>query len=227
MKIVAIHQPQYLPYLGFFHKIAHCDVFVALDNVQFQKNGLQNRNRIRSPQGWQWLTVPILHHFGQNINEVQLDQHVPWPRKHWNALLANYARAPFFRQYGQGLKALLLDGSHSKLCDLNMAMTNWVLEQLGSQTSIISASTLGAAGDQTELLINICRAVQANGYLSGPGGRRYMDLVAFENAGITVIWQEFASPVYDQRSTDLEFIPDLSVVDALFYCGPRTAELVG
>ena len=99
MKTVAIHQPQYLPYTGFFHKIAHADIFVHLDNVQFQKNGLQNRNKIRTQQGWQWLTVPVAHHFGQLILDVQLDAGGTWPLKHWNALATNYSRAPFFKQY--------------------------------------------------------------------------------------------------------------------------------
>src|SRR5829696_3796305 len=97
MTTVAIHQPQYLPYLGFFHKLYHCDLFVALDNVQFQKNGVQNRNKIKTSQGWQWLTVPVLHDFGQLIQAVQISPNVPWQRKHWSTLVSNYGRAPFFQ----------------------------------------------------------------------------------------------------------------------------------
>lgn len=225
MTVVAIHQPQYLPYLGFFHKLLHCDVFVALDNIQFQKNGLQNRNKIKNSQGWQWLTVPVLHRFGQRINEVRINLRAPWQRKHWQAVVSNYSRAPYFDMYGPGLKDLL-DREWHNLCDLNMALTRWAVDALGIKTPILYSSTLEVEGNQTQLLINICNAVEADCYLSGPGGKRYMDLVAFEAAGMTVIWQEFAAPVYDQVFPDVGFVSNLSVVDALFNCGPETIEFL-
>ena len=225
MKIVAIHQPQYLPYLGFFHKLLHCDVFVTLDNVQFQKNGLQNRNKLKTSQGWQWLTVPVLHRSGQLINEVRINPKVPWQRKHWNALVSNYSPAPYFDVYGPGLKRLI-DREWSSLCELNMVLIRWAMNALGIETPILYSSALGVEGNRTELLVNICKAVGAQCYLSGPGGRRYMELTAFEAAGITVIWQEFTSPAYDQVFPDVGFVPDLSVVDALFNCGPETIEFL-
>lgn len=223
MKIAAIHQPQYLPYLGFFHKLLHCDIFIALDNVQFQKNGLQNRNKIKSSQGWQWLTVPVIHRFGQLIKEVCISPQVPWQRKHWGALVASYSRAPYFDLYGPGLKDLL-DREWSHLCDLDMAVTRWTAEVLGIKTSILCSSALKAEGTKTEFLISICNAVRADCYLSGPGGKRYMDLVAFEAANITVIWQDFTAPTYEQLFPEFGFAPNLSVVDALFNHGPKTIE---
>lgn len=225
MKIAAIHQPQYLPYLGFFHKLLHCDVFVALDNVQFQKNGLQNRNKIKNSQGWQWITVPVLHGYGQLINEVRINPQVSWQKKHWNALVSNYSRAPYFDKCAHQLKDLLTR-EWSKLCDLNMTLTRWAADILGIKTPIVYASTLEVDGSKTDLLINICDAVEVDCYLSGPGGKRYMDLVAFESAGITVIWQEFTAPVYDQVFPDVGFVSNLSVVDALFNCGPETIEFL-
>src|SRR5690349_2055934 len=99
MKVLSIHQPQYLPYLGFFHKLRHSDLFVALDSVQFQKNGLQNRNKIKTKDGWQWLTVPTQASLGQTIREVKIDRKAPWQRKHLGALQSSYARAPHYRQY--------------------------------------------------------------------------------------------------------------------------------
>ena len=110
MKIAGIHQPQYFPYLGFFHKIAHSDVFIALDHVQFQKNGLQNRNKIKSAskEGTQWITVPVRHHLGQAINETQMDDTASWQKKHWSAIVSNYSRARFFRTYAADLERLLL-----------------------------------------------------------------------------------------------------------------------
>jgi len=221
MKIVAIHQPQYLPYLGFFHKLFHCDVFVVLDSVQFQKNGLQNRNKIKTSQGWQWLTVPVLHRFGQRIGEVQVEPDTRWQRKHWNALVSNYSRAPYFDRYSPKLRELL-EGQWKSLCELDGALMRWAMEALGIETPILYSSTLGVAGNRTELLVNICKAVEADGYLSGPGGSRYMDLSAFEAARLTVVWQQFTSPVYTQVFPHVEFIPNLSIVDTVFCWGPET-----
>lgn len=227
MKVVAIHQPQYLPYLGFFHKIAHCDAFVALDHVQFQKNGLQNRNRIKTgtTEGTQWITVPVRQKLGQAINEVQMDAASAWPRKHWNALLSNYSRAPFFAHYGEKLRELLFAG-YDNLSHLNMALTAWCMEALQIHTPVFLSSQLAPEGNATSLLLNICRSLGADAYLSGPGGARYMEMPLFEQAGIQVIWQEFTCPVYEQQFPQVGFVPNLSVVDALLNCGEHTACLV-
>lgn len=225
MNVVGIHQPQYLPYLGFFHKIFHSDIFVILDSVQFQKNGHQNRNRIKTSQGWQWLTVPVLHRFGQRIHEVSVNPKVRWGRKHWHALTTNYSRAPYLRVYGPGLKEIL-EGDWTSLCQLDVALIRWAMQALEVKTPLVHSSELGVDGTRTELLINICRAVGADGYLSGPGGRRYMDLAAFEAAGITVLWQDFTLPVYDQMFPAVGFVPNLSIVDTLFCCGPATSKFL-
>lgn len=221
MKVVAIHQPQYLPYLGFFHKLRHCDAFVILDNVQFQKNGLQNRNKIKTSQGWQWLTVPVLHRAGQLIYEVRINPTAHWQKKHWNALVSNYSQALYFDVYNSGLRDLV-DNDWKNLCELNIALMRWAMDVLDIKTPILRSSVLGANGQQTELLINICKTVEADYYLSGPGGRLYMDLAAFEAADLTVVWQEFTPPVYSQVFLDAGFLPNLSIIDALFCCGPET-----
>lgn len=225
MKIIAIHQPQYLPYLGFFHKLVHCDVFVALDHIQFQKNGLQNRNKIKTSQGWQWLTVPVLHRFGQLINEVQINNEVSWNRKHWSALVSNYSSAPYYEMYCQELKRFF-EMKWRNLCELNMVLIHWAKDLLDIKTPILYSSALGVEGNQTKLLINICKALEAEHYLSGPGGKEYMDTSLFKNAGINVIWQEYVSPVYPQGFSNMGFMPNLSVVDVLFCCGPNTARFL-
>jgi len=227
MKIVAIHQPQYLPYLGFFHKIAHCDVFAALDHVQFQKNGLQNRNKIKtaSKEGTQWITVPVKHNLGQAINEVRMDSSAPWQKKHWNALVSNYSRARCFRQYTDGLQQVLL-ADHENLSRLNMALTEWSMEAMEIRTPVVYSSQLQVEGHATALLVDICRSVGADAYLSGPGGKNYMEMPLFEQAGIQVLWQDFKCPVYEQQFPDAGFIPNLSVVDALLNCGQDVAAMV-
>lgn len=227
MKIVAIHQPQYLPYLGFFHKLAHCDVFVALDHVQFQKNGLQNRNRIKtgSTEGSQWITVPVLHNHGQAINQVRMNSSSPWQKKHWNALVGNYSRARCFHKYTNQLQRLLFT-DYPNLSQLNMELTAWCMETLDIRTPVVVSSELGVDGRATSLLVNICRAVGADAYLSGPGGARYMQMGLFEDSGLQVLWQDFSCPAYEQQFPEAGFMPNLSVVDALLNCGPDIASLV-
>jgi hypothetical protein len=226
MKIAAIHQPQYLPYLGFFHKMNHADVFVMMDTAQFQRRGVQHRNRIKTAGGAQWITVPVLRSQRRDLggrseqptNEVKVDGAVPWGRKHLTALRLNYSRAPFFNAYEEEVSALL-DRPWETLCDLNMATTRWVMETLGITTPITYLSELAVRGTGSELLIDACRAIGADHYLSGAGGRNYMDAEMFEDAGIGIIWQEFVSPRYHQLFPEAGFIQDLSIVDALFCCG--------
>ena len=227
MKIVAIHQPQYLPYLGFFHKLAHCDVFVALDHVQFQKNGLQNRNRIKtgSKEGTQWITAPVRHRHGQAINEVQTDSSSPWQKKHWNALVSNYSHARCFRKYGDQLQRLLFT-EYQNLSQLNMELIGWCMEALEIRTPVLYSSQLGLDGQATSLLVNICRAVGADAYLSGPGGARYMEMSLFEQAELQVLWQDFDCTAYEQQFPEAGFVPNLFVIDALLNCGRDVIRMV-
>lgn len=224
MTTVAIHQPQYLPYLGFFHKLKQCDLFVALDHVQYQRRGVQNRNKIKTKDGWQWLTVPVCHQEEERINNIEIDPKMPWQRKHWKAIEFSYSPAPFFDEYAADLKRLLLDQTYRLLCDLNMTLLQWMMERLDIEVPILYSSQLEVDGNKSDLLISICQAVGADCYLSGPGGRRYMDLDAFKAAGIAVQWQEFTSPVYPQVFPQAGFVPDLSALDVLFNCGPQTAD---
>lgn len=222
---VAIHQPQYLPYLGFFHKLNHCDIFVSLDNVQFQKNSHQNRNKIKTCTGWQWLTVPVLHRADQTMAEVQINPKVNWSRKHWNALLTNYSSAPYFKLYKDEVRDILERG-HSQLDSLNMALLSWAAGALGIETPIRLSSELGAGEGKTQRLVELCLALGADTYLSGAGGRLYMETERFEQAGINVEYQSFQAPTYRQQFPEQGFLANLSVVDALFCCGPRAAEFV-
>jgi hypothetical protein len=223
--IAAIHQPQYLPYLGFFDKVARCDLLIALDNVQFQKNGLQNRNKIKSREGWQWLTLPVSHESDTKISDVLLSDPRRWGRKHWGALQANYARAPHFAWCAEALKPVF-EATWTHLSPLALDLTRIACELLDVHTPTVLASTLPGEGEASTLLISLCKAVGADTYLSGPGGRGYMDLEAFERAGVRVLWQEFVHPEYTQVFPEAGFQANLSVVDALFSCGPKTREFL-
>lgn len=169
--------------------------------------------------------MPVLHNLGQTIKEVRIKSKEPWQRKHWHALVANYSRSLFFKAYSQKIHELLQQQWDS-LCELDLALMSWVMEVLAIRTRVVRSSELNVEGSRTELLLNLCKAVGARSYLSGPGGRRYLDLKKAEEAGIAILWQQFTSPVYPQVFPGASFIPDLSVVDAIFSCGPETQKLL-
>ncbi|HEY9887297.1 MAG TPA: WbqC family protein [Candidatus Obscuribacterales bacterium] len=225
MTIAAIHQPQYLPYLGFFHKLSQADVFVVMDNVEFLRRGLQHRNKIKTVQGEQWLTVPVLHHQKQLISAVKINLEVPWARKHWGTICTNYAPAPYFDLYAESLKEILFQ-DWEYLQDLNLALLGWVMAILQIDIPLVRLSTLPVTGQKSDRLIQACQAVHADTYLSGVGGQNYMDLEEFRAANIQVIWQDFSPPTYPQLFPAVGFIPNLSILDVLFCCGPATREFL-
>jgi hypothetical protein len=220
--ICAIHQPQYLPWLGYFDKIVQADIFVILDDVQFKKNEWQNRNRIRtaSPDGWQWLTVPVHHRFGQRINEVRLNAAVDWQAQHLRALELNYKRAPFFAEIMTRLSPLYTH-PWEDLGTLNTACVRALAAMMDITTPLVLASAMGITTERTQRLVDICHALNADTYLAGAGASDYMDLSFFTQAGIRVNVQQYVHPVYPQRWSFGEkgFIPQLSVVDLLFNTG--------
>ncbi|MFB2836048.1 WbqC family protein [Floridanema evergladense] len=229
MTIAVIHQPQYLPYLGFFHKLNQGDIFVVMDSVQFMRRGIQHRNKIKTSKGEQWLTVPVFHQSSREeeyIKDVRINSELPWARKHWNTLLTNYSPAPYFDLYAFELQQLLKEEWHD-LCELNMVLIKWLMEVLIIKKPIAYLSELSIDGTKSGLLIDICKAVGADTYLSGSGGKEYMDLSLFQAAGINVIWQEFNSPFYKQVFPELGFLPNLSIIDTLFCCGSKTRDFLG
>ena len=216
---VAIHQPQYLPWLGYLDKLDLADVFVVLDTVQFKKHEWQNRNRIRTKEGWQWLTVPIIDRFPERIDHVEVNATADWSRKHRQALRLHYGRARHWEPLGPALLALL-ERPWTRLRDLNIAALDLLCDQLGIATRRLLASSLSAREDPTDRLIDLCRAVGGTEYLAGESGPAYMDLGRFARAGIAVSAQDYRHPAYPQQYTP--FVSHLSVVDLLFNCGPES-----
>jgi hypothetical protein len=220
--ICAIHQPQYLPWLGYFDKMARADVFVFLDNVQFKKNEWQNRNRIvsSSDEGWQWLTVPVLHRFGQNINEVRLNPAVDWRERHRRTLAMSYARAPGFGPVMAALEPLYAR-EWATLSELNIAGVERIALMLGIKTRIMRASTMGIDSVKTRRLVDICRAAGCDTYLAGAWAEGYMDFDLFRSSGLALEIQQYAHPSYVQwpPGGDRGFISHLSAVDYLFCRG--------
>jgi hypothetical protein len=223
VRILAAHQPQYLPWLGYFDKMDQADVFVLLDNVQFKKNEWQNRNRIRTADGWQWLTVPVLHRFPQTIAEVEIDNRTAWTRKHRQTLKQNYGRAEHLDMLLPEIEELLEDpGGH--LSPLNLALIELMVNALGITTSTVLGSDLVVREDPNLRLIDLCLELDADTYLSGSGAHDYLDEAAFEAAGIEVRLQAFEHPVYEQRYEPFE--PFLSTVDLIMNCGRESLSII-
>lgn len=221
--ICAIHQPQYLPWIGYFDKMDAADIFIYYDNTQYKKNEWQNRNRIKGPNGPQWLTVPVSFEFGQTIREVCPTPGTAWQRKHWQSIATCYGRAPFFEQYEARLKNLYTN-SWSNLAELNVAFVEFLKKQIGIDTKTLYASSLSFAGKSTQALVEMCKAVGADTYLSGAGGRNYLEPHLFEEAGVELKFQEFYHPIYPQLYG--EFVSHLSILDMLMNCGPSTLERI-
>ncbi|MFC1814702.1 WbqC family protein [Thermodesulfobacteriota bacterium] len=222
--IVAIHQPQYLPWIGYFDKMQKADAFCYLDNVQYKKNEWQNRNRIKTSQGWQWVTVPVQYRFPQKINEVTINNAVEWRRKHFQALISNYGKAPFFKDYIEFFEQAYLQ-NWEFLSDLNIYLVEYIREKLDmGNNRTVTASSLSLSDDPTERLIDICEALGGDIYLSGRDGFNYMNLKRFKDRGVKVIAQDFNHPLYPQCFG--EFQTHLSVVDLLFNCGPDSKKKI-
>ena len=222
--IVAVHQPQYLPWLGYFDKIDKADVFVLLDTVQFKKNEWQNRNKIKTAQGWQWLTVPVLYRYPQLIHEVTINDNVNWQHKQRQAMVSNYKRAPYYEMLEDFLEGIF---SHSwqSISQLNGEVVRRLATILGIDTPIYVASDLGEfPQDPDERLIAITKHFGAGTYLAGMGGRGYMNLDIYDKDGIEVIFQDFKHPVYHQLFGDFE--PFMSVIDLIFNHGDNSLTIL-
>jgi hypothetical protein len=217
---VAIHQPHYLPWLGYLAKWAAADVFVLLDTVQYEKHGWQNRNRVKTAAGPRWLTVPVHARLGTPIAEVTIDQRQPWAARHLRAIEEAYAGAAHLARYRPALRELY-GRSWTHLAPLAVASATWLARAVGIQAPAHLASALGVtASNPTGRLVALCRTLGATTYLAGRDGARYMDLRQVEDAGITVLYQDYQHPKYAQLHG--EFVPNLSALDLLLTHGDDT-----
>ena len=224
--IVSINQPAYLPWLGYFHRIAVSDVHVVLDHVQFEKNSFTNRNKIRTKEGSTWLTVPLRTkgQFGDlAINKIETANDTPWPRKHFQTMKMNYARSPHFAGH-QAFFEEMYNRPWTKLNELLDYSGAYLLESLGIKTRMIKSSELDVTGTKEDLVLEICRKVGATTYLSGPLGRNYIIDENFTAAGLKIAYQDYKHPEYPQAFPGFE--PYMSVIDLLFNCGPDSLPVI-
>lgn len=223
--ICTIHQPNYLPYLGFFEKAYNSDIFVLYDTTQFKKNDWQNRNKLCIPGGWQWISMPILHDFGQKIFEVKIKDPEKNLVKNWRSIKVTYGRAPFFKDYSPVYEEIYLS-KKEYVADLNISIIKAAAGQLGLKTKFIKSSELPEINStSTQALIDITKHVNADTYISGAEGINYLDMDLWNSTGLKIIFQKYTHPVYTQFNS-AEFQPYMNILDLLFNCGPGSLDVL-
>lgn len=224
MKLVIL-QPGYLPWLGFFDQMAKSDIFVFYDDVQYDKHGWRNRNRIKTSQGPQWLTVPVLTK-GLNkplIKDIHIDNGFSWYRDNLKSIKQNYSRTPYFELIFPVIDKVLLS-FWDYILDLDIDLTTKLMETLNLKRDIRISSALGIKGVQTERLINFCKYFKADEYLTGNAAKDYLKEERFKEEGIKLEYHNYNHPKYKQLYGD--FIPYLSTIDLLFNEGPQSLEIL-
>lgn len=223
MKRVAIVQSNYIPWKGYFDLIDAVDEFVLYDDMQYTRRDWRNRNQIKTPQGVQWLTVPVRvkGKYHQTIRETEIDGD-EWAAQHWKTLQQNYAKAPYFDMHAPELENLYLEHRYTHLSVLNRTLLEWVNARLGIATPLSSSSDYRLEGDRSGKLLSICLQSGASEYLSGPSARDYLDESLFAEAGVAVRWFDYpAYPEYPQLWG--AFAHGVTVLDLLFNCGPEAS----
>ncbi len=226
MKTVAIMQPTYLPWIGYFALMDKVDHFVLLDSVQFERRSWQQRNRIKSANGVQMLTVPVLKKgkHGQLIYDVELDLENRFRQKHINSIQCAYASAPFFLKYSERIFSALSTAT-PLLVDLTIGLILEVRDMLGISTEVSRSSQMDLFGTKADLLAEICCQLEADVYVSPPGSRVYMEQsTVFSGFGIDVIYHDYMHPEYMQLHG--AFIPFMSSIDLLFNVGEESLQIL-
>jgi len=217
---VGIIQSNFLPWRGYFDFIREVDLFVLEDDLQYTKNDWRNRNRIKSPRGSEWITVPVSYkHTAQLIYDTPIDYGQPWARKMLNRIRESYRRAPYFEPYFSELGELLLRQVAS-ISELNIALIRWVCRHLEINTPLRFSQAYHSQGVKAERVIDILRKVGATVYLSGPAARNYIIPERFEQAGIQLEYKQYHYPEYEQLHPPYD--PAVSVLDLLFMQGPNS-----
>jgi len=221
-----ILQPGYLPWLGFFEQLFKSDVFVIYDDVQYDKGGWRNRNRIKGPGGAQWLSVPVRVKFSEAplVKDVLIDNTLDWRKKHLETLRQNYSKAPYYDDY-IGIFEGAFEQEWKYLIDLDLHFIHELLHCLQmAEKRLLSSTSLGCPGRGTERLVKLCKKIGADTFYEGAAGRNYMNEKLFEDEGIVLEYQDYEHPEYKQLHG--KFVPYLSVVDLLFNCGRKSLRIL-
>ena len=221
---IAIHQANYFPYPGFFHKINQADVFVIQDDIKFV-NKITNRNKIISSSGYTWINVPIKKgHQSLSIMDVKINNEIPWKKINFKKVCAGYNKAKFFHLYKDFFENLYKK-EWNNIFDLNFETIKQVFVWLNIKTKIVIESELDVSGPSTERLVNVCKKLGADTYISGIGGKKYLDEKLFEKNKIILKYQNYNPIKYTQHMSK-SFIPNLSIIDLLANAGSESGKLL-
>lgn len=223
--ICTIHQPNYLPYLGFFEKAFKSDVFILYDTTQFKKNDWQNRNKICVNNGWQWISMPVYHNFGQKIFEVKIKDPQKNLLKNWRSLQVIYSRAPYYKEYAPEFEAIFSSGIEL-LSELNCNIIIKAAELLGLKTKFVKSSQYPPIDTtSTQALIDLTKLTGSDTYISGGEGINYLDMKLWNSTGLKIMFQKYHHPEYKQFNNP-EFQAYMNVLDLLFNCGSESLEIL-
>lgn len=226
MMKIAIHQPLFIPWIGYFDKILKADIFVFLDHVQYTKGSWINRNRIKAHNGVQMLTVPVARKgLNMKINEAQIDpNNKSWAQKHLKSIIGAYKKASHFEDVYPYLERMFKLGI-TNIAQLDIELISWICDYLGIKTNLLLSSELDVNGSKSALLLDICHKCGADTYIIGMGGNnQYMDKDLFRSNNISILSQNFEHPKYNQLGQD--FISGLSILDLLFNYGKASLEVI-
>jgi hypothetical protein len=220
MKRVAIVQSNYIPWKGYFDLIAAVDEFILYDDMQFTKNDWRNRNKIKTPQGVAWLSVPVGQDINRRIRDVEI--HNPqWQAKHWKTLSANYSRSSCFAEVAEWLEPIYLGKQHMYLSALNRELIEAICRYLDIPTRLSNSWDYVLGEGKTERLVDLCRQAGATEYISGPAAAGYLDAAQFAASGVALAWFDYAGyPEYPQPWGLFEH--GVTVLDLLFNCGKES-----
>jgi len=223
--IIAIQQPEHIPWIGFFNKLFQCDIYVYLDNVQFKKRYFENRNRIKTRSGVNWLTVPVCTRgkYHQHINEVMISENDTWKNKYIGLLEHSYKKAPYWND----VKKLIFPfiDNNTSLVHLNIQIIEQIKQYLQIKTKTIVASTLGLNDfSSSKRILEICSQLGATVYISGPDGRNYLNQSDFTSKNINVCYHDYIHPIYKQMYGDFE--SHMSIIDLIANCGLESKNIV-
>ncbi len=223
--ILTAHQPAYIPWLGLLHKIALSDMFCLFDDVQYLKKEWMNRNRIKTAQGPIWLTVPVLNkgHYDLKCKDVQINDALPWRRKHWHSILSAYGKAPYFKSYADFFEDVY-SKNWTHLSALNEHILRFLLDAFSIKVAWVRASDSHFEGKGSDLVLDMCHRLKADIYIFGAMGRNYAQMDDFRKAGISVYFQDYRHPSY--RHLWGEFVSHLSALDLLFNHGSASGEIL-
>ena len=223
MTTISIHQPVYLPWLGFFEKVISSEKFVFLDDVQFEKNGFQNRNKIRTYDGEMWLTVPVKAKSQTLLKDVKINYSTDWINKHKKSIILNYQKAKFFDKYWLELEKIY-DEKFEYLVELNIEVIKFLFNKLKIKTETLVSSELHISDKGSDRILEICKILDVNRYISGITGKKYLLIDDFKHHKIKLEFQNFQHPIYQQVFDP--FYPNMAIIDLLFNEGDNAMKII-